>query len=102
MHTSQLEVVRDRKVRNIDNELERVSQRKESLEEARRKQKALDETVRSQQELIEKKKKEKQEARISGNRELECGIDADLRNMRSGRWNMLTRFCRHSTTVFFS
>ncbi len=82
LHTLQLEVVRDKKLQYIDIELEATTTKRESLEEARVKQKPLQDLVLSQRKLIEKKKKEKQEARISGTREQESRIDAELRQMK--------------------
>ncbi|KAI0099634.1 heterokaryon incompatibility protein-domain-containing protein, partial [Nemania sp. FL0031] len=82
LHTLQLVAVRDKKVRSIDVELEATTKKREMFEEARLKQKPLLKFVRDQQELIEKKKKEKQEARISVNRELESRIDEELRQMK--------------------
>ncbi|KAJ8126729.1 hypothetical protein O1611_g6909 [Lasiodiplodia mahajangana] len=82
LHTCQLKHVRDKKVHNIDIELEATTKKREVFEEARLKQRPLQDLVRDKQELIEKKKKEKQEARISGIRELESRIDEELRQMK--------------------
>ncbi|KAF2963801.1 hypothetical protein GQX73_g9772 [Xylaria multiplex] len=82
LHTLQLEKVRDRKVHDIDIELQATREKKESFEEAQERQKSLKEEVRSQQKVIEKKKKEKQKARISGIRENESRIDGELRQMK--------------------
>ena len=82
LHREQLDVLRRRKEQFIDVELKSARVKKESLEEAREIQKPLESEVRRQKSLIEQKKKEKQEARISGAREQERGIDQDLRQMK--------------------
>ncbi|RYC60237.1 hypothetical protein CHU98_g5963 [Xylaria longipes] len=82
LHTPQLTVVRNKKVEYIDIELEATTSKRERLEDAREEQKDLAALVRNQQKIIEKKKKQKQEARISGNRELESRIDGELRQMK--------------------
>ncbi|KAJ3578500.1 hypothetical protein NPX13_g2064 [Xylaria arbuscula] len=82
LHRQQLEVVRDRKIRYIDIELQSAREKKESMERARDVQQPLEIEVRRQQSLIERKKKEKQEARIAGTLEKERSIDDALRQMK--------------------
>lgn len=82
LHTPQLMVVRDKKVKYITMELQAAREKKKSLEQAREKQKPLQNFVRQQQEKIEEKKEEKEKARISGVRNEESRIDGELRLMK--------------------
>lgn len=82
LHASQLRVVRDKKVQYIDIELQAATTKRESLNDFRDMHKPLEDQVRRQQKLIEEKRKEMQEARLSGKRGQASQIDDELRTMQ--------------------